>query len=136
MLLRALSLLVVVLSAGCVGVSVERPVAAPDRVPARVTAAQDLGRLSGCGRFDWDDRRRRASCEITYENDTQQSFVEVDIWCRAFDEQGYQVGARRIHLDEAEVGPMEPGWKLRRRVVVAVPIGSVARIACELVAGR
>ncbi|RMG48267.1 MAG: hypothetical protein D6718_02135 [Acidobacteria bacterium] len=126
----------IALGCGCVGAPVgpAARVPASGRPPALVGDA--AGVLGGCADFEKDEKFRRVRCEITYENGTERTLQEVVIWCRALDADGYQRGVAKVVLSANQLGPMEPGWKVRWPVSISTDPAEIVSVECRMAYAR
>jgi hypothetical protein len=74
--------------------------------------------------------------DVRYFNNTRWDQDEVVVWCRAVDEQGFQVDAAQWVLNEETVGPIGPDFRARRKLPFPDPHQLIARVYCELQPGE
>ena len=125
---------------GSVSVNKSAPPPQPSEPPAGTTTLNAPDEPAGLVRAveTLEDERpnpalRYAVVRISYENDTDRTLASVQIWCRALDDEGWALGAQSWALSSSFVGPIEPGFRMRRKMSIQVPVDAVVgRIDCRV----
>jgi hypothetical protein len=65
-----------------------------------------------------------------YENTTAMTLKRVTVRCRAFDKDGFQVQVRDTTIEGSDEGPIVPGFKIRRAILLSSM--AMASVSCSV----
>ncbi len=110
-----LVLVAAVLLIGCIAVDTTREVhtSAPPPTPPILNSPEAAGTVTV---LETSPAGNATFVSFGYENSTAMTLVRVTVRCRGFDKDGFQVAVQDVTIEGAVEGPIDPGFKIRKRI--------------------